>query len=182
MLSLQQYVLRLDISVDDPLAVGKGQCTCDFLQQANRISRRERPFASKPFPKGLARHVGHDVVKQSLLGTGTQNRENVRVLEARRQRHLLFKPGGTYSARVFRRKHLDHDSPIEGSLYGEEETTHTAPLHLRLEAVGIAYSGLDSLKEFGHGSRLFAEQVESNGKWYRMRMHARLSRSSFVAT
>jgi hypothetical protein len=91
---LEEDVLRLDVAVDDPVAVGVGEGREDVAGDLERVLQREQLLASEPVPQRLALHVGHGVPELAGRFAGVMDREDVRMLQARGESDLAQKALG----------------------------------------------------------------------------------------
>ena len=92
--TLQQDVLRLDVPVDDPIAVGVAQRVGDLAGDPERVVERELLLASEPPSERFPLHVGHDVVEEAARLARVVDRQNVGMGQTRRGLDLAQEPPG----------------------------------------------------------------------------------------
>jgi len=66
MAATQQDVVRLDVAMHDPMAVGAGQRIHHLPDDPHRLVDRQFPFAGEPMAERLPLDVGHDIVDESI--------------------------------------------------------------------------------------------------------------------
>ena len=86
---LKQNVLRLDVPVDDAAVVGIRERVGDFGRDLRGIGHGQLLLALEARAQGLAFDEGHHVVEQPVGRPGIEERQDVRVLEIRRNLDLF---------------------------------------------------------------------------------------------
>ena len=81
---VQQNVLGLDVAMDHAVPVRVVQRTRDLTCDAQRVGDGELPLAFQSRAKRLASHQWHHVVQQPVGLAAVEERQNVRMLQARR--------------------------------------------------------------------------------------------------
>jgi hypothetical protein len=122
---LEQHVLGLHVPVDDPRAMCVRQRVGELVEDAHRFRQRERPLAFHPRAQRFARHVGHDVIEQTIARARVEHGQDVRVLQPSGDEHLAPEALRTHVARGLGREQLDDHRPIERSLGRQEEAAHS---------------------------------------------------------
>jgi hypothetical protein len=77
----EHHVVRLDVAVDDAVAVRLGQRIHHFPENADRFRDRQLAVLLQPFPQRFALDVGHDVVVEAGGLAGIEQRQDVGMLE-----------------------------------------------------------------------------------------------------
>ena len=133
----------------DPARVRVRQRVGDLGEEAVGVRGRKRALARHPLLERLALHEGHRVVEQRPVGAGAQDRDDVRMLEVRRDRDLTLEARGVHIARELGREDLHDDLAVEGEIRREEQPAHPAAGKLSLHAIPVAEQRLNSVPEFG---------------------------------
>ena len=144
---LEQDVLRLDVAMDDALAVRVGERVRDLDENPHRVAHGKLSRRLEPVAQRLAAHVRHHVPEQSVAGARRQNRHDVRMLQLRRDLDLLLEARRAHLARQLGRQHLDDDLPVQRSLRRDEQPAHPAAAQLTLEHVRVAERRLELCRE-----------------------------------
>ena len=126
-------VAGLYIAVDEPRRVRRIERARDLLDQIERALRLEASFAPQQLPEIGALDVSHCEVERSVLLSGSECRDGVRVVEARRQLCLAQEPSPeALVARQLRRKQLQRNAPPGRRLLGQVDGAHRALAEERL--------------------------------------------------
>ncbi len=146
---MQQDVLRLDVAMHDPAAMGVVERTCHFGGNADRIRNRELLVPRQPVAEGLALDVGHDVEQQSgvvrreCVGSrhaghaAVKQWQDVRVLEVGGGLDLGEEALGADDGGEFRAQDLDGDGAIVLEVVGQVDRGHAPLAELALDAVAV---------------------------------------------
>ncbi len=128
---------RLDVAVDDALAVGLGQPAGHLLGDVGRLVHRQRP-ALDLAAQGLAVVAGHGEVEPAVLGLAhLEDRAEVGVVERRGRPRLLQEAGlGHRVARQLRRQELERHRAAEPGVLGLVDHAHAAAAQELQDAVG----------------------------------------------
>ena len=78
-----EQVRRLEVAVDDPLAVGGGQTIADLHRVLHGLARRQRPV-SQPIGKSLTGQQLEDDVRRAIVRADVEDREDVGMVEGSR--------------------------------------------------------------------------------------------------
>ena len=89
---VQQDVLGLEIAVDHAVPVRVVQCAAYRDRDANCLVDRQLSLAIEPMAKALAIDDGHDVEQDSVGLPGVEQRQQVWVLQRRRDANLTQEP------------------------------------------------------------------------------------------
>jgi hypothetical protein len=136
--ALEQNVFRLDVAVNHAEAVGIAEGVRDFAGDRDGIGNRELPFALESRPQRLAGDERHHVVQQPARIAAVEQRQDVRMLEARRRSDLTQKAVGTEDRAELGVQHLDGDVPIVPGVVREVDRGHTPGTELALDDVSRA--------------------------------------------
>ena len=132
----QEQVLGLEVAVDDPLLVGRGQAVGDLGPVLDGLLQRE-PAGAQPLAQRLALEQLRDHVGDAAFEADVEDREDVRVVEgARRPRLALeaLEPVGVDRGRA--RQHLDRDVAAEAGVAGAIHLTHASCAEQTTDLVG----------------------------------------------
>ena len=159
--ALQQDVLRLDVAMDHAEAVRVAERIGDFARDADRFVDRQLAVALEARAQRLAGDQRHHVVEQAVGLAAVEQRQDVRMLQARRGADL-----GEEALAAERRaqvgvQHLDGDVAIVLEIVREVHGGHAALAELAVEAVAVGEGGGEAV-ERAHGlatGRCRAEQV-----------------------
>jgi hypothetical protein len=134
---LQQDVFRLDVAVDDALAMSVVEGGGDFTGETDRVLNGELLLAGQAVAEGLARHVGHDVVEEAVGLAGIDQPENVRVLEIGGDLDFGEEAFAADHGAQLGVEHLDGDSSAVLQVLGEVDGCHAARAELPLDPVAV---------------------------------------------
>src|SRR5256714_14643479 len=90
----QQDVLWLDVSVDHAASMCVLERARDLGRDPYGVDDWQLPFPREPGAQRLTIDVGHHVKQQPALAAGVEERQDVRVLQVRRELDLLEKALG----------------------------------------------------------------------------------------
>ena len=90
--AVEQNILRFDVAVDHAAVVRVLQRIRDLTGDANGIVYRKLAFALEAPPQRLAVNERHDVIQKSVRATTIEERQDVWMLQARRDLDLLEEP------------------------------------------------------------------------------------------
>ena len=135
---LEQDVLRLHVTVHDPVLVGVAERVEELARDPHRVGEWQRALAQQSRAQRLPRHIGHHVPEQRVVTAGGEHRYDVRVLQPRDHLHLTAEPLSARRDRALQVEHLHHDPPPQGALLGEEHSCHTTAAELALDHERVA--------------------------------------------
>ncbi len=147
---LEQDVVRLDVAMDDAEAVGVGQGIGDFGEEAHRLRHREWALARQPVAERFPLDQRHGEPGQPADLAGGEERDDVGMVAAGRERHLPLEPLAAGPGRDLGAQHLDHHPPPQPALGGHEDPRHPPAAQLALHGVGVAQGRLELLAKLGH--------------------------------
>jgi hypothetical protein len=112
-------VLRLEVAVDEAMAVGVDQRVEDILEDSDRVLRREPTNPGQSLPESLSLDIGHHVVERArpiarLAGilSRIDEGQDVRVLQVGGDAYLAEKPLAAERGGQLGPDHLDGDLAI----------------------------------------------------------------------
>ena len=143
-LALEQDVLRLDVAMDDALALGVSQRVGHRPGDPQRIRQRELGLAGQAAPERLTLHVGHGEPEPAGRFTGVVNREDVRVVEPGGEPDLPDEPLGAQRVRQLGMENLQGDGAVVPEIAGQVDGGHAAAAELALEHVAVGQGGLET--------------------------------------
>ena len=151
----QHDVFRLDIAVDDAVLVGVLQGAADFAGDLERGVEWQLLFPREPLPERLALGERHHVVQQATGRSRVEQREDVRVLERRRNFDLAEESLAADDGRQLGLEQLDRDAAPVLQVLGEKDDRHPTVADLTLDPVSIAQRRRELLEQV-HGLVLSA--------------------------
>jgi len=144
---VQQDVLRLDVPVDHPLAVGVVQRLRHLGRDPDGVADRQLLLAGEPVPERLARDEGHDVEDRALDLTGVEQRQDVRVLQVGGEPDLLKEALGSDHRRQLGPQDLEGDLTVVPQVLCQVHRGHAALPQLPLEAVAVGQCRSETLHD-----------------------------------
>jgi hypothetical protein len=159
----EQDVVRFNVAVHHAVAVGVRERVHHLTEDPGSIGHRKLPLARELHPERLALDKRHHVVQEVAGGAGRQQRDDVRVLQTRRELNFPLEALGAHASTHFRRKHLDDDLAAQARLFGEEDAAHPPAAELAPDAVGVADSRLDLRLESDGSDRVSGDPKATRG-------------------
>ena len=157
---MQHYVLGLDVAVHNPVPVRVVQRGRDRARHLECLLEGERRLALQPLAQRLPFHVGHDVVEQVVVDLPrVVQRNDVGMLQARRDVDLPQEPLGPEADREVRMQHLDCHRAAVPAVLGHVHRRHAPAADLPLDAVPAGQRGADAIRLLVH--QLFAASSSS---------------------
>ena len=149
---LEQDVLGLDVAVHEPLAVRVVERARHLLRDRERLVDAELVLAVELVAQRLAAHEGQHVVQQTVRLARIDEREDVRMIEPRRDLDLGEEALGPEHRAELRAQHLERDLAIELAVAREIDDGHAARAELALDDVAITERGGD-IRGVGHARK-----------------------------
>ena len=146
---VQEDVLRLDVAVDDAVAVRIVERRGDLARDADRVVDGELLLAVEPVAQRLALDEGHDVEEVRVHRSRVEERQDVRVLEVRGELDLGEEPLGADHGGELGPQDLERDPPVVSEVCREIDHGHAAGADLAVEPVAVFESGLETADELG---------------------------------
>jgi len=129
-------VRRLEVAMNDPLAMGLVQRIGDLDPEAQNLGERQWAFA-QAFSESLAFEVLHHQVIDAVLAADIVESADVRMRERGDRARFAFKSHAPVSVfGQFRREHFDRDRAIEARVAGAIDLSHAAGADRRDDFVG----------------------------------------------
>jgi hypothetical protein len=150
MAALEQDVLGLDVAMDDTLVVRVLEGVGNLTGDQDGVGDGKLLHALEAGAQRLARDEGHDVEEVGAwhasplvipCGAGVQQRQDVRMLQARRGADLGEEAFRAERGAEFRMQHLDRDVTIVLEVAGEVHGGHAADAELADEGVAVGQCG-----------------------------------------
>ena len=148
-----EHVVRLDVPVHDAVLVCVRERPCDVPQHGDGVDHRDRLAAIQPAAERVAGDVGHREVGKPVRFARREHRDDMRVLELRRDEDLAMEALAVDSGGEIGRENLDDDVAREASVMRDEHARHSPTRKLALEPVALAETGLEAVSELGHPRR-----------------------------
>ena len=145
MTTSEQDVLRFDVAVHDPEAVGVAQRVGDFPRNLEGVPQGKLFLSGEPVTQRLALDVRHNVVEQPARLTRVEKGKNVRVIQPGGDRDLAEEPLGAEGRCQLRLEHLQRDGAIVLQVVGPEDRGHPAPADLVAQAVARSQGSVQKL-------------------------------------
>jgi hypothetical protein len=141
---VQQDVLRLDVAVDHPVTVRIVERVGHLGRDTDGFVNAELGLAVQLPTERLSLDVRHDVVQESVSRAGVEERQNVRVLEARRGLDFRDEALGAQHGGELGLEDLECHLAVVFQILGEIDRGHAALAELTLDAVAIGQSGAET--------------------------------------
>jgi hypothetical protein len=134
---LDEDVLRLDVAVDELLAVRVVQRTRHLLRDRECLLDPELVLPIQLVAERLAADEGEDVVEEAVRLAGVDEGEDVGMIEPRRDLDLGEEPLGTEHGAELGAKDLEGDVAVELAVAGEVDDRHATGAELALDDVAV---------------------------------------------
>ena len=150
---LKQDVLRLDVAVHQSLSVRVVERARDLLGDRERLVEAELVLALQLLPQRFAANVRQHVVEHAVRVARVDERENVRMVEPRRDLDLGEEPLGAEDRAELGAQDLERDVTIELAVVGEVDDGHPARPELAFDRVPLAEDSGEGRRgwRLGHG-------------------------------
>jgi len=121
-----------------PVLVGIVERKCGLARNAERVLKRELPFANKPGPQALAFDEGHGEPQLASCFAGVEDGEDMRMLEPGREMDLASKPVRPESRGQFWVQNLERHGTVMLQVVRQKDCRHATAPELPLEDVAVA--------------------------------------------
>src|SRR5439155_19388361 len=102
----------------------------------------------------------HREVQQAVFRRRGEQRNDVRVLEPRRELNLTVEALGAQASRDVGRQDFDDDLASERDVVDKKDARHAAAAQLPLDAISVTQAGLEPVVELGHFSSVECAAIE----------------------
>ena len=156
------FIIATDLSqpmLDHAASVGIRERACDVGENAKRFRDRQRPGPPQALSQRLPLHVRHRVPEHPRPGAGVVHREDLRVLQLRRDADLSLEALSADGRRGVRMEHLHGDRAVVSQILGEVHGRHAAPAELALERVAVRESCAKALRDV-HGTASYCRDSD----------------------
>jgi len=136
----EEYVLRLDVAVNHPVAVGVFQGVCDFAGDPKGILQGKLFLPLQPASKRLAFDVRHGEPELPVDVSGVMDGEYVRVLQTGTETDLPEKPLRAQDHGQFGVKNFECNRAIVLEVVGQKDASHATASQLPLKAIAVGES------------------------------------------
>ena len=142
---VEEDVLRLDVAVDDAVAVGVIQRRGNFARDPNRVRNRQLFLPVQPISQRFPFHEGHHVVRGAVYLSRVDQAEDVGVLQSGDGANLSDEPVGADHGGELGPQDFDGDPASVFQVLGEIHGGHAALAQLPLDAVAVGQGGGEAL-------------------------------------
>ena len=144
----EQDVLRLDVAMHRPMAMGVVERGTDGRRDVYRVGNGELVFAHQPRAEGFAVHKGHHIEQEPIGASGIEERQDVRVLQRSCELDLLEKALAAEDGGELGAEDLDGDFPAVLQVLGEVDGGHAAGAEFALDAVAVGQGVSEAARSF----------------------------------
>ena len=141
MTALKQNVFRLDVAVDHAQVVRVAECVGNLARDSDRFVYGKLALARQPGAQRLAGDERHDVVEQTIRVARVEQRQDVRMLQARGRANLGEESLAAERGAEVGMEHLDRDVAIVAEVVREKDGGHTTGAELAVDAISIGEGG-----------------------------------------
>jgi hypothetical protein len=146
---VQQDVLRLDVAVDDVMAMGVAQGVSDLAGDGQCIVERELSLAGKPSTQRLAVHVRHGVIEGAASLTAVVQRHDMGMVQAGGDGNLTQESLGTECGGDLGVQDLERDGTIVLQVPGEEHGPCPPAPDVAVDPVAVGQRLLEAVQRLG---------------------------------
>ena len=155
LLLLKQHVLRLEVAVDDVVAVRVVEGARDRRRYADGFVDRKLLLAIEPLSKRLAFDEGHDVEERSARRlSGVEEREDILVLEVRGDADLGEEALDAHHRGEVGVQDLERDVSVVFEVAREIDGRHAPGADLALDDVAIGERTNELVTQLRHGANV----------------------------
>src|SRR5687768_845988 len=112
------------------------ECARDVLEDSDRFDDGKSGAALESRAQRQPIDEGHRVIRKSSCNSGSEDGNDVRMLELPRQLDLSLEPLDAYSSCELRGEHLDGDFASERDFFADEHAAHSPSAQLPLDCIG----------------------------------------------
>ena len=147
---LDEDVLRFDVAVDDIAFVRRVERVGHFARELHGIVNRQLLLAIQEIAQRLALHVGHHIIKETVLLPRIEQRQDVRVVELCGNRDFAEEAFGADRGGEFGAQDFHRYLAVVLEVLGEVDCSHASGAQLFLDGVAIGKGGFEAVKGVGH--------------------------------
>ena len=129
----------------DALPVRVGERIRHLRREAQRVAQGQLALAGHPVAERFAVDEGHDVVQEAVRVARVVERQDVWMVEARRDLDLAQEPLGPQRLRQLGAQHLERDLALVLHVGREVHRRHAAGADLSLEAIAAGECGVQPI-------------------------------------
>ena len=133
---MQQHVVRLDVAMDDVVAMRVVERVRDFARQPDRVLERQTALAREPRPERLALDEGHREEQPPVHLARIVERQDVWMGQSGRQADLAKEAFAAEGTGELEAKDLERDVPVVAKIARAIHDGHAAFTEHLLEAIG----------------------------------------------
>ena len=148
---MQENVFGLYITVHHALPVRVVERAGDFARDAHRLRNWQLFFALETRTQRFAGHEWHHVVQQAVGLTTVEQRQNVRMLQARGGADLGQEPFAAERGAQIGVQHLDRDVAVVLEIVREIDGGHATGAEFAENVITVGEGGGEPLGWCGHG-------------------------------
>ncbi len=123
---MEENVFRLDVAVDDAVAVGVVERTRYFDSDPYRVVHRQLLLPADPVADRLALDVRHHVEEETVRFPAVEEREDMRMLQIGSSGDLGKEPLGADDRGQFGPQHLDRHAAVVPDVLRQVDGGHAA--------------------------------------------------------
>jgi hypothetical protein len=138
---LKEDVRRLDVPVDNALAVGIVQGSGDVDRDPERLFHRKLALPIEPLAQGLPLHVRHHVEEEGVRLSGIEERKHVGMLQVRGRLDLADESLASDDGCELGLEDLERHLPPVLQVLGQVDRGHAALAELPLDRVAALQGG-----------------------------------------
>jgi hypothetical protein len=150
---LEQDILRLDVAVDHPVAVGVVEGTRNGAGDLDGGVHGELLLPLEALAQRFACDMRHGVVDEAAGLAGVEERQDVGVLQVRGDPDLAQKPLDAEQGRQFGFQDLERDETVVLQVARDVHRRHPADASFALDRVLLGEGGGELREKVGHRGR-----------------------------
>jgi hypothetical protein len=163
MVTGKKDVLRFDIPMYDALVMCGLESVGDVAQDPDGVADRQLAGTLQSCAKRLALDARHCVIQESVFRAREKQRDDVWVLQSRRDLNFASKAVDVDAGAELRRQHFYDDVATEVDFAGDENTRHPTA-QIVGDLVAVAERALNALGQISH--RFLVQASSGSGKKY----------------
>jgi hypothetical protein len=136
-----EQVFWLDVAMDDPVAVSIVERMSGFHRDADGFLYRQLMFSTQPLAQRFTLDIGHGIPQVSCGLARVVHREDVRMLQLRRELNFSLKALGAHRSAQLQVQDLERSCGGEVQVMGKKNTTAIPPWPSSLDPVTVGKAG-----------------------------------------